>query len=97
MERNPHRYLIPRYFIKGGPHGLDAAIYDPGRDLRFKNNTDNYMVIKTDAIDAANFTVTIYGTKPGWTVTAIHLAVVGDDPLFPWARRGPRAGRSTAR
>ena len=33
VERNQHRYIVPRYFIKGGPHGLDAAIYDPGRDL----------------------------------------------------------------
>jgi len=84
VERNPHRYLIPRYFIKGGPHGLDAAIYDPGRDLRFKNTTDSYMVIKTDASDAANFTVTIYGTRPGWTVTM-------EEPVIkPGATPGPR-------
>ncbi len=69
VERNPHRYIVSRYFLKGGPHGLDAAIYDPGLDFKFKNNTGSYLVIKTDASDPANFTVTIYGTNPGWTVT----------------------------
>jgi len=84
VERNPHRYLIPRYFIKGGPHGLDAAIYDPGRDLRFKNSTEYFLIVKTDASDAANFTVTLYGTKPGWTVTM-------DEPVIkPGATPGPR-------
>ncbi len=81
VERNQHRYLIPRYFIKGGPHGLDAAIYDPGRDLKFKNTTSYYLIIKTDASDPANFTVTLYGTKPGWTVTMEEPVIKpGKDP-----------------
>jgi len=84
VERNPHRYLIPRYFIIGGPHGLDAAIYDPGRDLKFKNTTGNYLIIKTDASDPDNFTVTLYGTKPGWTVTM-------EEPVIaPGKAPGPR-------
>jgi vancomycin resistance protein YoaR len=68
VERNPHRYVVAIYQVKGGPVGLDAAIYDPGRDLRFKNSTSGYLLIQTDATDASNFTVSIYGAKPGWTV-----------------------------
>jgi vancomycin resistance protein YoaR len=69
VERHAHSYYIDRYFKKGGPPGLDAAIYDPGRDLRFKNTTSAYLIVKTDASDPYNFTVTLYGTKPNWSVT----------------------------
>ena len=84
VERNPHRYIVSRYFLKGGPHGLDAAIYDPGLDFKFKNNTGHYLVIKTDASDPANFTVTLYGTNPGWTVT------MQDPVIKPGKEPGPR-------
>ena len=81
VERNPHRYIVDRYFIKGGPVGLDAAIYDPGRDFQFKNTTGSYLIIKTDASDPANFTVSFYGTKPGWTVTMEDPSLkAGKDP-----------------
>ena len=84
VERNAHRYIVDRYFVKGGPVGLDAAIYDPGRDLPFKNNTGNYLILKTDASDPANFTATLYGTKPGWTVTM-------EDPVTtPGKAHGPK-------
>jgi len=69
VERNPHRYTVPAYTAKGEPVGLDAAVYDPGKDLRFKNNSNGYLLIETDTSDPSNFTVSIYGTKPGWTVT----------------------------
>jgi vancomycin resistance protein YoaR len=84
VERNPHRYIVSRYFIIGGPHGLDAAIYDPGRDLKFKNTTGNYLVIKADAGDAGRFTVTLYGTNPGWTVS------VAEPVIKPGKAPGPR-------
>lgn len=35
VERHPHSYLIDRY-----PIGLDAAVFDPGADLRWKNDTE---------------------------------------------------------
>lgn len=84
IERNQHRYRLRVYEIKGGPVGLDAAIYDPGKDLKFKNNTNGYLLIQTDTSDPSNFTVSIYGTKPGWTVT------ISDPVTKPGKPHGPR-------
>ncbi len=84
VERNPHRYRLRIYEIKGGGVGLDAAIYDPGRDLRFKNNTNSYILVQTDASDPNNFTVSIYGTSPGWSVT------ISDPAIKPGQPHGPR-------
>lgn len=84
IERNPHRYKIDRYFIKGGPLGLDAAIYDPGRDLQFKNTTNSYLLIQADASDPSNFTVSLYGAKLTWTVTLENVS------SKPGQKAGPR-------
>ncbi len=46
VERHPHSYRVP-YYEQQSPPGLDAAIYFPGTDLKFTNNTANNIVIQT--------------------------------------------------
>lgn len=66
-ERNPHAYLV-RYYEQGGyPVGLDAAVFSPGVDLKFRNETDKYMLVKT-AVDGGNLYVSIYGPDLGYKV-----------------------------
>lgn len=66
-ERNPHAYLV-RYYEQGGyPVGLDAAVFEPGVDLKFRNETDKYMLVKT-AIDSGNLYISIYGPDLGYKV-----------------------------
>jgi vancomycin resistance protein YoaR len=65
VERWAHSYVVGYY----GKPGLDATIYTPDVDFRFKNDTDHYLLIKTE-VNAAKSLVTfrIYGTKPNRTV-----------------------------
>lgn len=72
VERIPHAYRILRYEapMAGQPTmtGLDATIYPPDVDFKFRNNTDNYLLIQTRT-DGQYMYVSLYGTKPDWTVT----------------------------
>ena len=66
-ERNPHAYLVGYYTQGGYPVGLDAAVFEPGVDLKFRNETDKYMLIKT-SIDSGNLYISIYGPDLGYKV-----------------------------
>jgi len=62
-ERNQHSYRVGWYEAGGEPVGFDAAVFDPGVDLKFKNTTSGYLLIEAIAGDDL-LTVNIYGTKP---------------------------------
>ena len=62
-ERRGHSYVIEYY----GEPGLDATIYPPLLDLKFRNNTENYIVLQNN-IEGSNITFQIYGTDDGRTV-----------------------------
>ncbi|MDQ2786256.1 MAG: VanW family protein [Chloroflexota bacterium] len=66
-ERNPHAYIVGYYQQGGYPIGLDAAVFSPGVDFKFRNETDKYMLIKT-AIDSGNLYISIYGSDLGYKV-----------------------------
>jgi vancomycin resistance protein YoaR len=67
VERNPHIYRVGWYEEGGDPVGLDAAIYQPGADLRFVNDTGHYILVQASAENGV-LSVYFYGTKPGRTV-----------------------------
>lgn len=61
VERYNHGYVVSWY----GDPGLDATIYTPTVDFRFRNNTNAYLLIEpvvntTSGVITFNF----YGTKP---------------------------------
>jgi vancomycin resistance protein YoaR len=60
LERYPHSYLVGYY----NPPGLDATIYTPTADFRFRNDTDSYLLIRPE-VDKAKSQITfyLYGTK----------------------------------
>jgi vancomycin resistance protein YoaR len=66
-ERNPHAYIVGYYQQGGYPIGLDAAVFSPGVDFKFRNETDKYMLINT-AIDSGNLYISIYGPDLGYKV-----------------------------
>ena len=60
LERYPHSYLVSYY----NPPGLDATIYTPTADFRFRNDSDHYLLIKPEVIpEKYQMTFYIYGTK----------------------------------
>ena len=74
--------------------GLEAAIFTPNVDLKFKNDTGAHILIHTSVNPtAASLTVRFYGTKPQREVTleGPHIlkrvapgpTVYQDDPTLP--------------
>ncbi len=74
-ERYNHGYVVDWY----GEPGLDATIYTPTVDFRFRNDTDAFMLIEpvVDSI-GGSITFNLYGTRPDRVVT-IADPVVTDE------------------
>jgi vancomycin resistance protein YoaR len=65
VERWAHGYRVGWYEINSKP-GLDATVYSPNLDFKFRNDTDYYMLIQTES-DLVEGTVTFrfYSTNTG--------------------------------
>lgn len=69
-ERHAHAFYISWYDRFGlGPNGdgqgMDAAIYTGVNDLKFVNDTGNWLLMQAEVDEAAQvLTVRLYGTKP---------------------------------
>lgn len=74
VERYNHGYVVSWY----GEPGMDATIYTPTVDFRFRNNTGAYLLIHPE-VDGANGVITFYfyGSKSQSTVV-VNKAVVTD-------------------
>ncbi|MFA6183703.1 MAG: VanW family protein [Parcubacteria group bacterium] len=60
--RRNHAYAVHYY----APQGMDSTVYVPSPDLRFKNNTSGYILIKTDLnIEKKELIFRFYGTDDG--------------------------------
>ncbi|HEU5288822.1 MAG TPA: VanW family protein, partial [Candidatus Limnocylindria bacterium] len=62
VERHEHGYLVERY-----PIGLDAAVFDPGLDFRWKNDTASPVFLWSWVSDTS-VTFDVYGLPTGRTV-----------------------------
>ncbi len=62
-ERHPHQYRVAYY----EPAGMDATIYVPSPDLRFVNNTGNYILIEA-VVGDYTLRFNFYGKKDGRSV-----------------------------
>ncbi|HET7700079.1 MAG TPA: VanW family protein, partial [Candidatus Limnocylindria bacterium] len=63
VERHEHSYLIERY-----PMGLDAAVFEPGLDFRWKNDTASPVFLWSWVSDTS-VTFDVWGLPTGRTVT----------------------------
>lgn len=61
--RTPHAYRVS-YYEQGYPPGLDATIFYPSVDLKFKNDTKNYILIQA-SVSGTSLYVNLYGTSDG--------------------------------
>ena len=74
-QRGSHGYRVGYYEYAGAGPGLDAAIWQPTVDLRFRNNTPHHLLIESSflpANDALQFR--IYSTRH-WT-THIEAPII---------------------
>jgi vancomycin resistance protein YoaR len=69
VERRPHAYRVSYYEQDSAP-GLDASIFYPTADLKFRNDTDNNILIQTE-VDAKDLSmkVSIFGVDDGREVS----------------------------
>ena len=63
-ERRPHSYRVVYY----EPAGTDATIYDPWPDLKFVNDTENYILIQAYIVGTKLY-FDFWGTKDGRKVS----------------------------
>ena len=66
-QRRNHSLVVSYYDDpSNGNPGTDATIYDPAPDYRFKNDTDNYLLLTTDVdFTTSDMTFTFWGTSDG--------------------------------
>ncbi|HEX8681898.1 MAG TPA: VanW family protein [Ardenticatenaceae bacterium] len=92
VERHAHAYRVS-YYENGSPLGLDATIFSPIVDLKFRNNTENYYLIEIENnLEANTLAIKLYGPPTGKTVeinsTTLETIPHGppiyeDDPALP--------------
>src|SRR3972149_1003984 len=83
VMRYPHAYRVS-YYEQDQPVGVDAAIYQPSWDFRFKNDTENYVLVQAEA-DEANYALKfqIFGTPDGRKVSVTEPVVTNQSPPPP--------------
>lgn len=92
-QRQAHAYRVG-YYEQDSLPGFDATIYVPSVDLKFKNDSNNYMLVQTQ-IDSRlqQLSVFLYGTLDGRVVNISQPIVTNrippppdlyqDDPALP--------------
>lgn len=82
-KRLQHSYRVSYYELNSKP-GIDATVYSGNIDLRFTNDTGDYILVSVDA-DSANLymKVEIYGTSDGRTTEITDHEVWGYRPPLP--------------
>jgi len=69
-DRTPHQYRVSYY----EPAGQDATIYVPNPDLKFINDTKNYVMIEA-VMDGSILRFNFYGSKDGREVTVTEPVI----------------------
>ena len=93
IERTAHAYRVA-YYEQNSQVGLDATVYEPAVDLKFKNDTPGYILIQT-TVDKINKVLIFdfYGTDDGRKVIIGKSVITNqvpppkpihqDDPSLP--------------
>jgi vancomycin resistance protein YoaR len=83
IERHAHAYRVG-YYEQDGPPGLDATIYAPSVDLKFKNDTNNYILAQTQIDqESQRLTVFLYGALDGRSVILTQPIISNRTPAPP--------------
>jgi len=87
VERKAHYYRVGFYEQGGYPPGLDATVYPPSPDLKFKNDTPAHILIQTIVDkEAKRLVFQLYGTSDGRRVEiskpVIHSQIPPPEPVY---------------
>lgn len=79
-DRTAHAYRVG-YYEEDSPPGLDATVYYPSVDLKFRNDTGNYiLIVETIDLNSLRLTFTLYGKKDGREVTMTTPVITNQTP-----------------
>jgi len=101
VERHPHAYRVYYYELNAANQavermaGLDATVYVPTVDFKFKNDTDNWLLMETYVQAAARkLTWKFYSTSDGrtveWDTTGLKNIVEPDEAVY---KENPELGK----
>lgn len=80
VERHAHSYRVSYYEQDSAP-GIDATVYVPSVDLKFRNDTNHYILIVSEFNkEESSLSYKIYGTKDGRTVEVSEPKVLSRTP-----------------
>ncbi len=84
VERTAHAYRVGYYEQRGIKPGLDATVWSPAVDFKFKNDTDNHILVQS-VFDSSNsrLEIDIYGTSDGRRVEMTTPVVSNVKPAPP--------------
>lgn len=93
VSRYPHAYRV-RYYELDSKVGLDASVFQPTLDLKFKNDTPNYVLVQAAwDLSEQSLTFRLFGTPDGrdikvsepviTSVSAPPAPLYQDDPSLP--------------
>jgi len=74
-DRHPHAYPVHYY----DPPGFDATVYPPNPDLKFINDTPNYILIQSE-IQGTKLIFEFYGTNDGREIKIIGPTITQSNP-----------------
>ena len=83
VERWPHAYRVG-YYEQDQPPGLDASIFSPVNDFKFKNDTPSHILIQT-VFDPSSYRLTVYfyGQKDNRVVLVSKPLITNQAPPPP--------------
>jgi vancomycin resistance protein YoaR len=83
VERHAHAYRVG-YYEEDSPPGIDATVFSPSVDLKFKNTTGNYILIQSQVdLDNLSLVFSLYGTKDGRQVAMTTPVILNQTPPPP--------------
>lgn len=84
LERHAHAYRVHYYEEAGFKPGIDATVFSPSVDFKFKNDTPSYILIQTKT-DTSKLSLTIefYGARDGRSAEIINHTITGQTPPPP--------------
>ncbi len=85
VKRTAHAYRVG-YYEQGFPPGLDATVFAPGVDFKFKNDTGSYVLMQAYTSGLSLY-VDLYGAPDGRTVTLTKPTVADQTPPPPELRQ----------
>lgn len=83
IERHAHAYRVT-YYEQNSPPGIDATVFSPTVDFKFKNNTNNHLLIQReyDPVNK-NLSFVFYGTDDKRRVTVSKPRIWDQTPPPP--------------